>query len=505
FPPDAKVHRLREAAGCPRQTRAIRSDFNIPTKASLKKRALNGSIPEYGVSQSNGDMDDDAPSIYFVGNSLGAQPKCTRTKLETWVSVGVNGHFTPLESSPLTAWQDMAADCAQQSLDLLGAASPGEVIYMNTLTVNLHLMMASLYRPTEKQHKIIAQWKPFPSDSYAIASHLQWHGLSPSTSLIEIHPDNSQAMSISTEHILRVIDEHADKTALLVLPGIQYYTGQLFDIPRITALAHAAGIPQVGWDLAHAVGNVELSLHDWSVDFAVWCTYKYLNSGPGAIAGMLVYERHHHIAPASSDSDSLGYRHRLAGWYGADKSVRFNMEKEFRPAEGAHGWQVSNPSAVELACVRAALGVFRRTSMRELRDTAVVLTGYFEWFLNGLVEDKVGMGEDVQPAFRIITPGDPLERGLQLSLLLRSGLLGKVSERLAEGGVVVDVRKPDVIRVASVPMYCRFQDVWGSVEVFKKLSKKPDRPHHREAKISQAASRYANTFHCKPLTLRNSS
>jgi kynureninase len=275
-------------------------------------------------------------------------------------------------------------------------------------------------------------------------------------------------MTISTDHILSIIDEHADSTALLLLPGIQYYTGQLFDIPRITAHARARGIT-VGWDLAHAVGNVELSLHDWDVDFAVWCTYKYLNAGPGAIAGVFVHERHHHTNPNSvKDELGLGYKHRLAGWYGADKAVRFNMEKEFRPAEGAHGWQVSNPSAVDLACVRAALGVFRRTSMKELRDKAVVLTGYLEWLLNGLLQESVGTGEKGEPAFRILTPANPLERGSQLSLLLRGGLLERVSEKLAEGGVVVDVRKPDVIRVAPVSMYCRFEDVWGFVEVLKK-------------------------------------
>ncbi|KAK4120301.1 kynureninase 2 [Parathielavia appendiculata] len=493
FLADAKSVDFARQLDAQDKLKSFRDDFNIPTKASLKKKALDGSIlgekkqppmvngdgdgekAVNGVSQSSADTDDDTPSIYFVGNSLGAQPKCIRThldaQLETWGSIGVNGHFTSLENSPLTAWQDMAADCAQQSLDLVGAASASEVIYMNTLTVSLHLMMASFYRPTEKRHKIIAEWKPFPSDSYAIASQLQWHGLSPETSLIEIHPDQPGTMCISTEHILSVIDEHADETALLLLPGIQYYTGQLFDIPRITAHARARGIT-VGWDLAHAAGNVELSLHDWDVDFAVWCTYKYLNAGPGAIAGVFVHERHHH-ADANANQDSgvvngLGYRHRLAGWYGADKSVRFNMEKEFRPAEGAHGWQVSNPSAVDLACVRAALGVFGRTSMRELRDKAVVLTGYLEWLLNGLLEDKVGMGGEGQPAFRILTPANPLERGSQLSLLLRSGLLGRVSEKLAEVGVVIDVRKPDVIRVAPVPMYCRFADVWGFVEVFKR-------------------------------------
>lgn len=410
-------------------------------------------------------------------------------QLETWASIGVNGHFSPLDNSPLTNWQDLAADCAQKSLYLVGAASPSEVIYMNTLTVNLHLMMASFYRPTERRHKIIAEWKPFPSDSvslcprlyfqpapannpsfhsqYAIASQIQWHGLDPSTSLIQVHPDPGTSY-IPTSKILSLIDEHASSTALLLLPGIQYYSGQLFDIPLITRHAHKHGIT-VGWDLAHAVGNVELALHEWGVDFAVWCTYKYLNAGPGATAGAFVHERHHHGPdPDPGRRGAMGYRHRLAGWYGADKAVRFEMAPDFRPAAGAHGFQLSNPSAVDLASLSAALGVFGKTTMRELRSKALVLTGYLEWLLEELLREGVGIGEARDPPFKIITPRSPLERGSQLSLLLRPGLLDRVGEALREGGVVCDARKPDVIRVAPVPMYCRFEDVWSFIEVFKK-------------------------------------
>ncbi|KAL2170615.1 hypothetical protein VTG60DRAFT_4628 [Thermothelomyces hinnuleus] len=481
----------------------LRDSFTIPTKGSLRKKALTGTLPgehkrvgtlngegkgteKNGSKNSSGNAEDEVPAIYFVGNSLGAQPKSIRThldaQLETWASIGVNGHFTSIGNSPLTAWQDMAADCAQKSVDLVGAASPSEVIYMNTLTVNLHLMMASFYRPTEKRHKIIVEWKPFPSD------YLEWHGLNPSTSLVEIHPDEPETQYMSTAHILSVIDEHADSTALLLLPGIQYYTGQLLDVARITAHARARGIPAVGWDLAHAVGNVELDLHDWGVDFAVWCTYKYLNAGPGAIAGAFVHQRHHRLrqgeddgdggandhdtAGSNSDNNNNGdrpsgpryYVPRLSGWYGADNATRFDMAKDFRPAEGAHGWQVSNPSAADLACVGAALDVFGRAGMRALRDKAVVLTGYLERLLLGLLEKEGaapgGRGEAGERAFRILTPADPRERGSQLSLLLRPGLLEPVTGRLAEAGVVVDVRKPDVMRVAPVPMYCRFEDVW---------------------------------------------
>ncbi|KAK4131571.1 kynureninase 2 [Trichocladium antarcticum] len=465
---------------------SLRDDFIIPTKGSIKKKALDGKLLGEPLANGNCNGTGDEPTIYFVGNSLGAQPKCIRKHLEalleTWGAIGVNGHFSSLGNSPLTAWQDMAADCAQKSVDIVGAASVSEVIYMNTLTANLHLLMASFYRPTATRHKIIAEWKPFPSDSYALASQIQWHGFSPATSLVPIHPDQPSAsnpdgnMYISTSHILAVIDEHAESTALLLLPGIQYYTGQLFDMARITAHARARGIV-VGWDLAHAAGNVELALHDWDVDFAVWCTYKYMNAGPGSIAGAFVHQRHHHHHHHHGNGDAAageGFRHRLAGWYGADKAVRFEMAgwEGFRPAEGAHGYQLSNPSAVDLASLTGALSMFGRTDMAGLRDKSLVLTGWLEWLLRGLLEEGVGKGEGGEDAFGIITPGHPLERGAQLSLLLRPGLLGAVSAALAERGVMFDVRKPDVIRVAPVPMYCRFEDVWGFVAAFRGVLEK---------------------------------
>ncbi|KAK4662306.1 Kynureninase (L-kynurenine hydrolase) [Podospora pseudopauciseta] len=431
----------------------LRKEFNIPTRTSLKKKALNG------VSPGENDSEDEK-SIYFVGNSLGAQPKAVRraleSQLETWASIGVNGHFSTLENSPLSSWQDLAESCARKSVDLVGAAVPEEIIYMNTLTANLHLMMASFYKPTAERHKVIIEWKPFPSDWYAIQSQIRHHNLSPSTSLIEIQP--TPDLYLTTESILATITEHAPSTALVLLPGIQYYTGQLLDIKTITAHAHSLGIPCVGWDLAHAAGNVPLCLHDWNVDFAVWCTYKYINAGPGSTAGLFLHQKHH-----SRNLD------RLEGWYGADKSVRFLMEKEFQPGKGASGWQLSNPSAIDLASVSAALGLFESVGeryMERLRGKAVVLTGYLECLLEGLIRGGVGRKGEEQ-AFRIITPGNPLERGTQLSLMLREGILEGVSKVLAEEGVVCDARKPDVIRVAPVPMYCRFEDVWKFVEIFK--------------------------------------
>lgn len=332
---------------------------------------------------------------------------------------------------------------------------------MNTLSANLHFMMASFYRPTAVRHKVILEWKPFPSDHYVIESQIAWHGLDPGTSMVKIQPDANSL--IPTERILATIDEHADSTALILLPGIQYYSGQLFDIPRITAHARARGIV-VGWDLAHAAGNVELRLHDWDVDFACWCTYKYINAGAGAIAGAFVHERHGGVE-FDSETGKPVFRPRLMGWYGGDKSVRFNMDNKFLPTVGAGGYQVSNPSAIDLASLSGALSVFSKTSMHDLRSKALVLTAYAEHLLDGIVADC----EDATaaPPLQILTPRDPAQRGTQLSVLLRDGLLDGVSAALEDNGVLCDKRKPGVIRVAPVPLYSRFEDVWRFMQVLK--------------------------------------
>lgn len=399
-----------------------------------------------------------------MGNSLGAQPKAIRrhieAQLETWASIGVNGHFQDMgESSPLTMWQDMAQQVADQSRDLVGASSH-EIVIMNTLTANLHFLMASFYKPDAKRHKVILEWRPFPSDHYAIESQIVWHGLDPEKSMVHIQPDEN--FQISTEVILKTIDEHADDTALLLLPGIQYYSGQLFDMAKITAYAKAKGIV-VGWDLAHAAGNVELHLHDWDVDFAAWCTYKYINAGAGAIAGAFIHEKHGKVewTTAADGSRKPVFRPRLSGWYGGDKSVRFNMDNEYVPTPGAGGFQVSNPSAMELACLGGALSVFNKTSMKDLRSKALVLTAYAEHLLDGIVADAG------KPLFRILTPRDPLQRGTQLSLMLQDGLLEGVAAALEANGVMCDKRKPGVIRVAPVPLYSRFQDVWKFMQILR--------------------------------------
>ncbi|TPX16828.1 uncharacterized protein E0L32_003390 [Thyridium curvatum] len=480
FPP--KAHTLDYARSLDAQDPIkLRDQYIIPTQASLKKKALDGKIPSIANGHANGLTDglangdakhedeDSTPGVYFCGNSLGLQAKAVRqhidAQLETWASIAVHGHFNKLENSPLACWQDMAADCAAHFADIVGA-SPEEIVVMNTLTVNLHLLMASFYRPTEKRHKIILEWKPFPSDWYAIESHIRWHGLDPARSMVPLHPDNEAGGDayISTERVLAAIDEHAEETALIMLPGLQYYSGQLFDMPRITAHARSKGIV-VGWDLAHAAGNVELRLHDWDVDFAAWCTYKYLNAGPGAIAGAFVHERHGKVVPAA-DGKGFEFRDRLSGWYGNDKTSRFNMAKEFQPTPGAGGFQLSNPSAVDLASLRGALSVFEKTSISKLRSKSLVLTAYAEYLLDRILEEDRQNGAEA--SFKVLTPRNPMERGAQLSVLLKAGLLDKVVDTLAEAGVVCDKRKPDVIRVAPVPMYNTFEDVWRCIEAIKK-------------------------------------
>ncbi|CAK7225890.1 Kynureninase (L-kynurenine hydrolase) [Sporothrix curviconia] len=469
--------------------RHLRDEFIVPTKQMINRSSLS-ELPAASAPPSHGH---DESSLYFCGNSLGLQPKTVGTyvqaQLATWASIGVKGHFRALDpaTTPIPAWQDMAAGCATQMARLVGAASPAEVVAMNTLTVNLHLMMASFYRPTATRHKIIAEWKPFPSDSYALESQIQWHGLDVATSLVELQPDEN--LYISTASVLKTIDEHADETALLLLPGIQYYTGQLFDMQRITAHARSKGIV-VGWDLAHAVGNVELHLHDWHVDFAVWCTYKYLNAGPGSIAGAFVHARHGQVVPrdgsSSSSTDGLDldldvrhagfdYQPRLAGWYGGDLRVRFRMAKTFQPTPGAQGFQLSNPSAIDLASLSGALAVYDKTDMATLRNKSLALTAYAEKLLNELLADAAASSKNNNddtagtPPFRIITPANPAERGAQLSVLLRdSSVLAKVTAAMDSADIVMDQRKPNVIRIAPVPLYNTFADVYQVVDVLRR-------------------------------------
>src|SRR5262245_7524662 len=321
----------------------------------------------------------------------------------------------------------------------LVGASPTEVVTMNSLTVNLHLMMATFYRPTRERHRILLEDRAFPSDDYALESQAWFHGFDPDEALVRVPPAD----------VAEVLERDGPSIALVLLPGVQYYSGEAFDIEAITRLAHAKGCV-AGFDLAHAAGNLVLRIHDGNVDFAVWCTYKYLNSGPGSVGGCFVHERH-------GTRKNLP---RLAGWWGHDKQSRFRMEPGFKPIPGAEGWQLSNPPILSLAAIRASLDVFMEAGgMEPLREKSVRLTGYLEWLLQREIGDSV----------EILTPKDPRQRGCQLSFLVKSSVAGRtVLERLEASGVTCDWREPDVIRVAPVPLYNRYEEVYRFVEMLRK-------------------------------------
>lgn len=372
------------------------------------------------------------------------------------------GHFLEIEDSKLQPWLHIDDAAAAQSAAIVGARD-GEVAIMQTLTANLHFLMASFYRPTKERFKIIIEGKAFPSDHYAVESQLQLHNLDSERAMVCIEPPNKDSPILSTSHILSIIDDHAASTALLLLPGVQFYTGQLFDMATITAHAQAKGIV-VGWDLAHAVGNVPLALHDWNVDFAAWCNYKYMNCGPGAIGGLFVHERHGAVeacTSASADDAAPRYRPRLAGWWGSSKSSRFAMTNRFAPIPGARGFQLSNPSALDLSAVLASLAIFAQTDMATLRAKSLLLTGCLEHLLT------TDAASPKRP-YTIITPSDTRARGAQLSIRLDSGLLEAVMASLEQDGVVIDERKPDVVRVAPAPLYNTFTDVWRFVHFFQR-------------------------------------
>ncbi|KAI1971793.1 Kynureninase (L-kynurenine hydrolase) [Ophidiomyces ophidiicola] len=431
--------------------RTFRDEFIIPSKADLKRETL--AIPE-GESPSE-------DCIYLCGNSLGIQPKNTRTYvdrlLQTWATKGVLGHFVRLEDSPFPPYMEFDDTAAKLMADVVGAL-PSEVAVMNTLTGNLHLLMASFYRPTKQKYKVIIEGKAFPSDHYAVESQVQLHGFDPRDAMVLIEPDDPKLPFLPTEKILKIIDEHASSTALILLPGIQYYSGQYLDIPTITAHAHSKGLI-IGWDCAHAAGNVELKLHEWDVDFGAWCTYKYMNSGPGSMGALFVHEKHGKVDMKNQENP---YRHRLSGWWGGDKGLRFLMENNFVPRSGTGGFQISNPSVLDMSAVLASLDLFDRATMCALRKKSLALTAYLEHLL-------LNSPDDVRPTdepFTIITPLDPSARGAQLSVLLKPGLLDTVFAHLLDNGVILDERKPDVIRVAPAPLYNTFTDVWDFVHIF---------------------------------------
>lgn len=448
FPAEAATHEHAASLDAADPLREFRDKFIIPSKANIATKKL----AKPGLSAES--------SIYFAGNSLGIQPKAVskymEAQLDTWSSIGVFGHFTDLEDSPLSQWQLLSEQAATSMSKIVGA-QPDEVAAMGTLTMNLHLLLASFYKPTETKRKILMDWKAFPSDHYAIESHIAWHDLDAKENMVLIGPDEGEH-EISTEKILSIIDQHVDDAALILLPGIQYYTGQLFDIPTITKYAQSKGLV-VGWDLAHAFANAELKLHEWNVDFAVWCTYKYGNAGPGSMGGLFVHERHGQV-DYSAGPDAPKFRHRLAGWYGGDRSVRFKMDNKFKPIPGAGGFQLSTSSVMDLTSLCAALSVFDQTSIQDLREKSIKLTAYLEFLLLKDTDEKTRL-------YDIITPSDSHARGAQLSVLLKPGLLHKVAERLQNAGIVCDKREPGVVRVAPVPLYNTYSEVFSFVEEFK--------------------------------------
>jgi kynureninase len=384
--------------------------------------------------------------VYLCGHSLGLQPKTAAAyveqELEEWARLGVEGHFRA--KNP---WMPYHRLLTEQTAELVGA-QPLEVVVMNSLTVNLHLMMVSFYRPTRERHKIVVERGAFPSDQYAVQSQIRFHGFDPATSLIELTPRPGESC-LRDEDIDLLIERAGDEIALITLGGVNYGTGQAFDMARITRLGHARGCV-VGFDLAHAAGNLHLKLHEWGPDFAVWCSYKYLNGGPGCVAGCFVHERH-------ARSWDLP---RFAGWWGHDERSRFEMGPDFRPMPGADGWQLSNPSILSLAALRASMAVFHDAGIERLRAKSVSLTGYLEFLLKQLL-----MNEKISDKFSIITPVERDRRGAQLSI--RVAQAGRaLCERLAEDGIVGDWREPDTFRVAPVPLYNSYHDVFRFVRRF---------------------------------------
>ncbi len=385
--------------------------------------------------QKNGE-----PFIYLCGNSLGLQPKITESyilqELKDWANLGVEGHFHA--KNPWMPYHEFLTNAMAKIV----GAKPIEVVAMNTLSVNLHLMMASFYQPKNNRFKIVMESDAFPSDRYAIESQIKYHGYSVEEGLLELKPRVGEEL-IRMEDIEDIIEKEGEHIALILIGGVNYYTGQVFDMKRIASLGHEKGC-MVGFDLAHGAGNLELNLHDDNIDFAVWCTYKYMNSGPGSVGGCFVHERHAHNFELP----------RFAGWWGHNKATRFGMRDDFDPIPGAEGWQLSNPPILSLAAIKASLDLFEEVGMKILNEKSSVLTAYMEFLLDDLDSARI----------KIITPRDQSQRGCQLSIQVKNAdksLFNKISE----AGVIADWREPDVIRVAPVPFYNSYVDVYKFVEI----------------------------------------
>lgn len=397
---------------------------------------LKGSREKFFIPK-NADGTD---AVYFTGNSLGLQPRTTRDyvvqELSDWETLAVEGHMHAKHP-----WLPYHEFLTEKMARIVGA-KPIETVVMNSLTVNLHLLLVSFYRPSGSRRKIVIERGAFPSDQYAIESQLRWHDAQ--DALIQLTPRDGES-TLRTEDIISAIERHGDEIALVLLGGVNYYTGQAFDMRAITEAGHRVGA-YVAFDLAHAAGNLEMHLHDWDVDFAAWCSYKYLNAGPGAVAGAFIHERH-------ANSFELP---RFAGWWGHDKATRFLMGPEFHPLSGAEGWQISNPPILQMAALLASLEIFDELGITALRAKSEKLTGYLEFLLSRVENDRIS----------IITPTDPKQRGCQLSIRVKNADKS-LFEAITSRGVFADWREPDVIRVAPVPLYNSFADVFQFVEILK--------------------------------------
>ncbi|AOW20283.1 kynureninase [Urechidicola croceus] len=380
--------------------------------------------------------------IYLCGNSLGLQPKSVKKyinqELEDWKNLGVEGHFEA--KKPWMPYHEFLTE----SMAKVVGAKPIEVVVMNTLTTNLHLAMVSFYKPTKKKFKIVIESDAFPSDRYAVESQLKFHGFDPVNGLIEWKPRVGEEL-LRIDDLRQIIADQGDEIALLMIGGVNYYTGQFFDLKKIAALGHSINA-KVGIDLAHGVGNIQPNLHDANVDFAVWCTYKYLNSGPGSLGGLFIHEKY-------ANDITLN---RFTGWWGHNKNTRFNMRHDFDPIPGAEGWQLSNPPILSMAAINASLDIFNEVGMDKLREKSIKLTGYLEFLLSQFGEDII----------RIITPKNPEKRGCQLSIQVINADKS-LHRKLMDAHVICDWREPDVIRVAPIPLYNSFEDVFNMVEVLK--------------------------------------
>ena len=382
--------------------------------------------------------------LYFTGNSLGLQPKSTQKyiqqELDDWANYGVEGHF-----EAKNPWMPYHEFLSENMAKIVGA-KPMEVVVMNTLTTNLHLLMVSFYQPTKTKYKIVIESDAFPSDRYAVESQLKFHGFDAAEGLVEWKPREGEEL-LNIKDLETILETQGDEIALLLIGGVNYYTGQYLDLKRIAEIGHAKKC-MVGIDLAHGAGNINPDLHNSGVDFAAWCTYKYLNSGPGSLGGLFVHEKHAHNKELP----------RFAGWWNHNKETRFNMRQPFDVMAGAEGWQLSNPPILSMAAIKASLDMFAEVGMEALRNKSEKLTGYFEFLIDEIEGDSI----------KIITPRNPKERGCQLSIQVKNADKS-LHKKLTENNVITDWREPDVIRCAPVPMYTSFENVYNMVSILKKI------------------------------------